>query len=1232
MNNRADDKLAGWARFSEVALLAVSGVTASFGILALVGWTQGRLGLAGFSGQLVPMAPSSALLFSLFGLAVGLRVWPGSSMRMRRVSTAIVWGVGSAAGGIFVLCVRQIQWSGEHLGFVVSASSPGLFIGHMSPVTAIGLLLAGGSFLAAPHQSSARPWRFGLALGAVAVLLGICVASLLCILFGVPLFSSGANNPPALPSLLALVVLGLGMVILASRPYLAVRPDRIKVSFGIILFVVLGSGIVADGYVYYRSFEKFFRQGAEDRLNAVAVQKAADLTFWRRNRLGDGDIFYQNPSFSSLVRRLLDSPTDEEARRLLQIWVRKEQASGEYDQFHLLDAQGVTRLSGPAGLAPPSGPIREAAAQAQLSGQLSLQDFYRHESDGRVYLALIIPILDSAAAGPPLGVLVLRIDPVQVLYAMVQRWPGPSSSGEVVLLRREGNGAVSVAPTRFRRDAALDVGAVSLEKTENPGVRAIRGERGIMEGRDYRGIPVLAAVLPVAESPWFLVVKMDEEEAYAPLRERMWGTVLLAGIMIFSVGTALNIIWRRQRDRFFRQRFEAEQALRISESRFRDVMETIALYGVVLDPASRITYANDFLLNHTGWARAEVLGQNWFELFLPADVRERIERPIFSASITSGTIPAHFENEIVTRRGERLLIAWNNTVLRDGSGAVTGVASIGEDITVRRRADLALRESEDRFRRLAENAPDMIYRYDLRPKRGFTYVSPSSVSITGFTPEEHYADLNASFRLVHRGDLPSLLAVAKGKFTTGDPISLRWVRKDGRVIWVELRNVPILDAEGRIIAVEGVARDITAHKVREALREVGGGILRLLNDSGDVPAVTRDIVVLLKERMGVDAAGIRLQAGDFFPYLAQEGFSAEFLQSENAMLVRDAHGQASRNHDGAAGQSCACGLVLSGRIDPANPLFSRGGSFWTSDPSRGPAVLSDGDPGLRQDYVSQVLVPIRSNEQIVGLIHLGSRQKNFFTLESVEYLEGIAGHLGAALARRRADELIRVALHENEALLREVHHRVKNNLQVIVSLLRLEAGRSNQAATRTVLTEMKGRIRSMAQLHETIYRTGVFDEVDLAVYLKQLATELFRSVGGLTGAVRLRLDLESVRVELDQAIPCGLIVNELITNCLKHGFPDARSGAIRIESRALEGGARGWLRVADDGVGLPAAFDLKALPSLGLQLVSDLVSQIDGRLEIEPGPGTAVTITFPTVKQTAPAIGPRHAGAVATPA
>ena len=216
--------------------------------------------------------------------------------------------------------------------------------------------------------------------------------------------------------------------------------------------------------------------------------------------------------------------------------------------------------------------------------------------------------------------------------------------------------------------------------------------------------------------------------------------------------------------------------------------------------------------------------------------------------------------------------------------------------------------------------------------------------------------------------------------------------------------------------------------------------------------------------------------------------------------------------------------------------------------------------------------------------------------------------------RKAAEQALRQSIAEKEALLKEVHHRVKNNLQVINSLLRLEISRLSNDGAISVLSDMQGRIRAMALLHDTLYRSGTFAAVDLGVYVRQLVVQINRALNAKSALIQTVFNLDVVQVGMDQAIPCGLLINELVSNAFKHGFPHERSGEIRIDLHVVDGGPQLQLRVSDTGVGLATDFEARRKKSLGLQLVSDLAGQLGGHLEIGVGPIADFAVMFTPVQ------------------
>jgi PAS domain S-box-containing protein len=211
--------------------------------------------------------------------------------------------------------------------------------------------------------------------------------------------------------------------------------------------------------------------------------------------------------------------------------------------------------------------------------------------------------------------------------------------------------------------------------------------------------------------------------------------------------------------------------------------------------------------------------------------------------------------------------------------------------------------------------------------------------------------------------------------------------------------------------------------------------------------------------------------------------------------------------------------------------------------------------------------------------------------------------------RKRDERKLRDALQEKDVMLREIHHRVKNNMQVISSLLRLQARVIPDPALQSALNASQERIRSMALIHEKLYKSENLSRINFGDYIRDLVNRLMFMAGGTAASVDFEIDADNVELDINQAIPCGLIVNEIVSNSLKHAFPDGRSGAVHVEMKKEEP-SRLKLVIRDDGIGIPENVDIRNPSTLGLQIVSDLVGQLDGTIEIEHGKGTAFTIRF----------------------
>ncbi|MCQ1537551.1 PAS domain S-box protein [Methanocalculus taiwanensis] len=465
----------------------------------------------------------------------------------------------------------------------------------------------------------------------------------------------------------------------------------------------------------------------------------------------------------------------------------------------------------------------------------------------------------------------------------------------------------------------------------------------------------------------------------------------------------------------------------------------------------------------------------------------------------------------------------------------------------RRQAEEALRESEERFRSLAEHAGDILYRIDLLPDIHFTYVNPAIEEISGYTPQEFYNDPGLATRIIHPDDRYLIGSViSAGSF--GQPLPLRWIRKDRGVIWIEERNVPIYDDKSTLIAIEGIARDITAIRQaeEEALLETdtryrslfssiheGYAHLRVVTDSDGTPKDYR--IVEVNQTM--------------------------------EMII------------GLSGEEAIGNTLLEVLPEIESDWFER---FHATALSGEPQVVEYHHPGLNSDY--EVLVYSPKRGECALLFHDITEKK-------------------------KREKETKQSLREKEILLKEIHHRVKNNMQVISSLLMLQRENIPDPRMRELFRESENRVFSIALVHEKLYRSDNLSRIHYGEYLEMIGDHILASRDISSERITLEIHAQDIYLPIDKAVPLSLITNELLTNSLKHAFPDGRKGTIRIELQSM--GRDILYRFADDGIGFPAEIDFWNTTTLGMELVNNLVMQLMGTISLYRDGGTRFEILFP---------------------
>ncbi len=480
-----------------------------------------------------------------------------------------------------------------------------------------------------------------------------------------------------------------------------------------------------------------------------------------------------------------------------------------------------------------------------------------------------------------------------------------------------------------------------------------------------------------------------------------------------------------------------------------------------------------------------------------------------------------------------------------------GLENAGSYIVVARDISERQRNEEDlrlRDRIIHASAIGVVIADARQPDNSVVYVNPAFERITGYRADEI---IGRNCRMLQGPDSdPAALRRIRTAIESETDVTvlLRNYTKLGEVFWNDLYITPIRDTQGVVSHFVGLQNDVTARVNAQNELAAGEAFLRRVLNS------TRDAIIVITPAGEVES--FNKGAEEMFGYSADEAIGRNV-----SMLVPEPH---KSRHDEYLRRYLATGV-----------------SQVLGQPREFEAVRKDGS-----------LFPM-----VLRISEMGEGGEHHFL-----------GVIHDITERKRVENEVRDALREKEILLKEIHHRVKNNLLVVSSILEMQQDVTHDPVTRRILKDGQDRIHSMALIHEKLYHSKNLDQVDFSGYLEQLVERLSTTYQSPGGRVRLHLDLAPTGLNIETATPCGLIVNELLANCFEHAFPDGREGDLWLSLEPH--GERIVLMVRDNGIGLPADFDLARGDTLGLQLVSLLTQQLGARLDVSGDGGTRFRLEF----------------------
>jgi PAS domain S-box-containing protein len=716
------------------------------------------------------------------------------------------------------------------------------------------------------------------------------------------------------------------------------------------------------------------------------------------------------------------------------------------------------------------------------------------------------------------------------------------------------------------------------------------------------------------------------------------------------------------------ERKRGERALKRSEERYRSLFALSPQAVVTLNMKGVITSCNPAAVKMTGYEEEELAGKNALKLgsLMKKDL-PRFQKIL--SSLVKGRAPEPFECAFFHKDGTKSWAFVNVGLFDEGSGK-KGIQVAIADISRHKKTEMALRESEQRYKALFDRSLYGVFVHDFEGR--LLDANKAALNLAGYK-EEGIPKVNLSTLLDEDQLLTAreCLDEIKKLGYQREPTQYRLTRTDGGEVWVET-EASLLCQAGVPYGILEIARDITEQKrAGQALRESEKKYRTIFESLSDVYYRTDR-----QGRVTEISPSVRRQAG-YDPEDVIGHPVTDFYQDPSAWKEFDRRLRKSGSvNDYELRLKGKDGRVFDVSVSSQIVLDERGNAIGVEGVLRDITARKRAEDALRESeekfrtmvenslqgliilqddrivYANEALARILGfdleellalpPEKIYELVHPAEREMIWSRMADrlegkevpsryefrvfgkegstiwlelvsnrIEY-QGEPALLGAVIdvtEHKQAEERIRASLGEKEVMLREIHHRVKNNMQIILSLLRIQSRSIPERKTREMFKQSQNRIRSMALIHETLYKSGDLANIDFTDYIARMGTHLLSIYKEELGDVSISQEAEGVFLDINRAIPCGLLISELLSNALKHAFPMKKKGKVVIKM-SKDKRNKYFLMVKDTGVGFPEGLDFRATETLGLQLVGDLVHQLRGSIELKKGPGTEFVVRF----------------------
>ncbi len=474
-----------------------------------------------------------------------------------------------------------------------------------------------------------------------------------------------------------------------------------------LLFLLTLIAIIFGSYFFYLTEKDSIRREEFDQLDAIAKLKIEQITQWRNEGISDAEYISTDDDFKFNSFALL---TAKNKNILNDYFTKRLSAIKQVDRFsniYIVSKNkqilySLDKNKKETGITPSTIKYIDSAI---TYNKIIFTEFHFAANHKEIYINIVAPILNEE--GYPFAVIVFNINPTNYLYPLIERWPIPSKTSETLILRRDGDKVLFLNNIRFRKNTALNF-SLPLSRTNLPAVKAVLGYKGIYEGLDHRNIKVLSDLRPIPGTPWFLITKVDQSEAYSSLYVSLIILSILGVVLIISMGIAFIWYYHYRQRNIYIQLYNKEKALRESQEEFETTLYCIGDAVIITDISGNIKHMNNVAEILTGWKEIEAIGQPVEDIFniINEETRSKAGNPVqrvLKEGIVSG-LANH--TLLISKDGKEIPVSESGSPIIDKANNIIGIIFVFHDQSIEREKLNALIESEERYRLLFENMID----------------------------------------------------------------------------------------------------------------------------------------------------------------------------------------------------------------------------------------------------------------------------------------------------------------------------------------------------------------------------------------------------------------------------------------------------------------------------------------------------------------------------------------------